>query len=169
MTKKVERLQNGWVVFSKEMYEYYTDSEPPRNPLYVKQLLTDITSPATLLLFVLIILNFIQGMDGDKQSIIVCCFLVFIYVFMFLSITYGHRNNPVKIGLVKNIKRHPLLFWMSVAQVTTQDGIRCSVVFNHKLKNASNVEVLFLYAKKSRYSMVLAFREKNCDTPCYSE
>ncbi len=167
MKKKYELLNNGWIVHDKEMYDFFTKNNPPRNSIFIKQFLADLKSRPTLLLIIASIVSFISFIFMKEIYLLVLGIVILvIYLLFFLKSTLDYRMAEIKVGNIETLEPHDLYQYLSVTNATTEDSLQYPVTLHSHpaqdiLMKNQKILVMFPYTPKSQYSYVIAIRECN--------
>jgi hypothetical protein len=156
----------GWLVNDLQSYRYLKDYSRPRPYALLYVLRHDVWDWQLWALWGLSGGVIALGVAfGQWLAVPFGALSLAILLWMQIRVALAFRNGPLETGVVRSLSaQHPFKRNLSLAQAERPDGrvvpvVLPSVPASSILDRHDCVEVLFLYARRSKYSLVLAVRE----------
>jgi hypothetical protein len=164
----------GWWVTHLPSYRFLTDHPPPRPHALLYCLRLESRSWKALAIWLGGASAMAIGIGfGEWLSVALGSAVLLIWLWFFLRFALPLRGQPALTGVVETLAPHPFGSGYSTARAKLSDGRVLPVVLftseSKVLERHGQIEVLFLYAPQSQYSIVLGIREipsrPNADGP----
>ena len=161
---KTEITPEGWVVADLETFRMIADHSPPRPYGYLHQLWIDCRSWKPITMWIISAGTIAVAVTIGWWPLLLAAWILLAGWFkMFRNCVQYIRESPTGVGLVEELKPHPLLQDHSTAAAIMPDGQELPVTFPTRLVDGivdrdGRVEIFFLYDARSEFSLGLGAR-----------
>jgi hypothetical protein len=162
--KQLDVTPEGCVVADLEDFRRFADHSPPRPFVYLDQLKTDARHWKPVAMWIVGLgLVALGATIGWWSLILVGLVALAIWLRLFLNVVRYLRDSPVLIGIVEELRPHPVSQNYSTAQARLADARIIAITFVTRLvadalAEHGRAEVMILYDPKSEYSYGFAAR-----------
>jgi len=164
MNEDYDKVENRWIAHDKDSFNYFTNNNPPRNGVFLKQFLADLKGLNTLALLISGIVCISISIVYESISIFAFGVAIsLIYLMLLLKVTLADRVAQLKTGHINKLEDHEFYSHMSTALAKTNENEDIPVVFETEpaktlVGENGTAMVIFLYSPKEQYSTVLGIK-----------